>query len=68
MQAKFSKRGFIAGVLSTLAYGANAAAVERSLRPRLRPGTLAGVAKPVPSDLGRVIEAAKLSGDRKSVV
>ena len=62
MQVKFSKRGFIAGVLSTLAYGADAAAVERSLRPRLRPGTLAEAANPVPSDLGRVIEAGKLSG------
>ena len=62
MQGKVSKRGFITGVLSTLACGANADPLERSLRPKLRPGSLSSGSKPAPSDLGRVIEAAKLSG------
>ena len=62
MQGKVSKRGFIAGVLSTFACGANAGPLERSLRPKLRPGSLSFGSKPTPSDLGRVIEAAKLSG------
>ena len=62
MQGKVSKRGFITGVLSTLACGANAGPLERSLRPKLRPGSLSSGSKPAPSDLGRVIEAAKLSG------
>ena len=62
MQGKVSKRGFITGVLSTLACGANAGPLERSLRPKLRPGSLSSGSKPAPSDLGKVIEAAKLSG------
>ena len=62
MQGKVSKRGFITGVLSTLACGANAGPLERSLRPKLRPGSLSFGSEPAPSDLGRVIEAAKLSG------
>ena len=62
MQGKVSKRGFITGVLSTLACGANAGPLERSLRPKLRPGSLSSGSKPAPSDLARVIEAAKLSG------
>ena len=62
MQGKVSKRGFITGVLSTLACGANAGPLERSLRPKLRPGSLSSGSKTAPSDLGKVIEAAKLSG------
>lgn len=62
MQGKVSKRGFITGVLSTLACGANADPLERSLRPKLRPGSLSSGSKTAPSDLGKVIEAAKLSG------
>ena len=62
MQGRVSKRGFITGVLSTLACGANAGPLERSLRPKLRPGSLSSGSKPAPSDLGKVIEAAKLSG------
>ena len=62
MQRKVSKRGFIAGLLSTVAMAAQSEGLEQSLRPRLRPPVVPQ--RPM-GEIDRLVEAAKLSGDEK---
>lgn len=65
MVNKFSKRGFIAGLLSTVAVGSDAGAVERSVRPRLRK---TAVPEQTAKNLAAIVDAGNVSGEFGCVV